>query len=85
MRRAGFPFLIKAFAGENQKNRTARVFVPEGTATGLKCHVSDRTVEYRIGVEHREIGRAREEWAVRINRALRKYRIEILGDRSGGN
>ena len=63
-------FLIKAFAGENQKNLTASVFVPESAAAGLKCHVAERTVEYRLGVEHREIGRAREEFAVRIERAL---------------
>ena len=78
-------FLIKAFAGENQKNLTASVFVPESAAAGLKCHVAERTVEYRLGVEHRETGRAREEFAVRVNRALWKDRIEILGDRSGGN
>ena len=61
-------FLIKAFSGQNQKDLTSRVFVPECSAARLKRHVADRAIEYRLGVEHREVGRAREEFAVGIDR-----------------
>ena len=76
-------FLIKAFSGQNQKDLTSRVFVPEGSAARLKRHVADWAIEYRLGVEHREVRRAREEFAVGIDRPLREHRVEIFWNRSG--
>ena len=40
-------------------------------------------VEYRLGAEHREVGRAREEFAVGIDRTLREHRVEIFWNWSG--
>ena len=64
-------FLVTTFAGENEKNLASCVLMPESSRAGLKCHVSDGSVKDGIIVrEHGEVGRAREEFAVRIERAL---------------